>query len=573
MFDKRTGEVVTDLLIDWGIHHLYGMPGDSINELIRDLRKREEELSFIQVRHEEVGALSAASYAKLTGNVGVCLSIGGPGAVHLLNGLYDAKADSAPVLALVGQVQSEEVGTGAFQEINLERMFDDVAVYNQRVQTSAQLPDLINKALRAAYTNKGVSVLVIPDDLIAEKQKSTSQLTSSVHTKPQIFPSESSLLDARQALEHAEKPIILAGKGAAHAREELLGFAEQIKSPIILSLLAKGVIPDNHPYCLGQHGQIGTKPAYQAMMETDLLIMVGTSFPYRDFLPDNVKAIQLDIDPNRIGNHYPIDIGLAGDAKQTLHWLTEHVREKEDDQYLIKYQEQMEQWRINVQKQKKETSNPLHGPQVMYALEKVMASDAIVSCDVGNVTVWVARFLPFVHQKMIISGWLATMGSGLPGAIAAQKAYPERQVITVCGDGGFAMVMQDFVTAVKYDLPIKVIILNNSKIGMIQFEQEAMGHLHYATELGEMNFAKFAESCGGEGYRVNRYEDLQDTMNKAFLSDKPVIVDVAIEDQAPLPGHISYQQAINYSKYLVKEFFEKGKIEPPPLKEGIKRLT
>lgn len=572
MFENRTGEIMIDILTNWGVDHLYGMPGDSINEFVNDIRNREEDLSFVQVRHEEVGALAASSYAKLTGKLGVCLSIGGPGGVHLLNGLYDAKGDNAPVLAIVGQVNSEEVGTGAFQEINLERMFDGVAVFNRRAESSQQLPDLLNQAIRAAYTKKGVSVLIVPDDLFAEKQKNQHKLTSSVNSKPEIFPSEKSLIQACKAIENAERPVILAGKGAASAREELITFAERIKSPIILSLLAKGIIPDQHPLCLGQHGQIGTKPAYKAMKETDLLILIGTSFPYRDFLPDDTKAIQIDIDPNQIGNVYPVEIGLAGNAKDTLDWLTKNVAENENSTYLEKHQEEMYKWRVSTQMQKKEEVSPLHGPQVIYEVEKVMDEDAIISCDVGNVTVWMARYLPLTHQQMIISGRMATMGSGLPGAIAAQMAYPNRQVISLCGDGGFAMVMQDFVTAVKYKLPIIVIVFNNSKIGMIQFEQEAMGHQHFATELGDMDFARFAESCGGEGYRVDNKEDLEDAMQKACMSSKPVIVDVVMEDQAPLPGHISYQQAVNYSEYLIKEFFENGKVEAPPLKEGIKRL-
>lgn len=573
MFEKRTGELLIDVLLEWGINHIYGMPGDSINELMSDLRKREADIPFYQVRHEEVGALSAAAYAKLTGNVGACLSIGGPGAIHLLNGLYDAKGDKAPVIALVGQVPSEEVGTGAFQEVNLERMFDGVAVYNRRVQSAEQLPDLVNQAIRSAYVNKGPAVLIIPDDLSAVKQKSKPALTSSTLGEADIFPSHDTLTEAREAIQQAEKPVILAGKGAAHASEELLAFAENIQAPIVLSLLAKGIIPDNHPYNLGQHGQIGTKPAYHAVKETDLLILIGTSFPYRDFLPDHTKAIQIDRDPNRIGNHYPVDIGLAGDSAKTLQWLAANVRKLENHSHLEKYQQQMQEWRVGVQMQKRETTNPLVAPQVMHALEKVMSEDAIVSSDVGNVTVWMTRFLPLVHQRMVISGWLATMGSGLPGAIAGQIAYPDKQVIAICGDGGFSMVMQDFATAVKYTLPIKVVVLNNSKIGMIQYEQEAMGHQHYATELGEMDFASFAESCGGEGYRVSQYEDLHAAMQKAFLSNKPAIIDVCIDDQAPLPGKIGYQQALQYSKFLAKEFFEKGKIEPPPIRKAWKRLT
>ncbi|WP_394219803.1 pyruvate oxidase [Halobacillus trueperi] len=573
MFNKRTGEVMTQQLINWGVDHIYGMPGDSINELIDDLRKRQDEIEFIQVRHEETGALSAAAYAKLTGKIGVTAAIAGPGAVHLLNGLYDAKADSAPVLAIVGQVHSEEVGTGAFQEINLERMFDDVAVFNRRAETEAQLPDLLDQAIKEAYAHKGVSVLIVPDDLFAAKQKDEVRLTSGDYYRPEIFPVQTQLNEARQLIEKAEKPIILAGQGTRNAPNELIDFAEAIKAPIIMSLLAKGVIPDNHPYCLGQHGQIGTKPAYHAMKETDLLILVGTQFPYRDFLPDDVTAIQIDNKPENLGKYYPIDVGLAGDSKETLAALAKLVAPVEKRDYLEYYQEKMNDWRIAVQEEKRSTENPLHAPQVMYELEKHMEPGAIISGDVGNVTVWLTRFLHLVNQKFVLSGWLATMGSGLPGAIAAQKAYPDKQVIGVSGDGGFSMVMHDFVTAVKYDLPIKMIVLNNSKIGMIKYEQEQMGHLNYATNLGEVDFAKFAEACGGEGYRIESYEELSTKMKQAFVSEKPVLIDVVIEDQAPLPGKIDYQSAVNFSKYIVKEFFESGNLDLPDMKKALKRLT
>lgn len=573
MFNKRTGEVMTQQLINWGVDHIYGMPGDSINELIDDLRKRQDEIEFVQVRHEETGALSAAAYAKLTGKIGVTAAIAGPGAVHLLNGLYDAKADSAPVLAIVGQVHSEEVGTGAFQEINLERMFDDVAVFNRRAETEAQLPDLLDQAIKEAYAHKGVSVLIVPDDLFAAKQTDEVRLTSGDYYRPEIFPSQKQLNEARQLIEKAEKPIILAGQGTRNAPNELIDFAESIKAPIILSLLAKGVIPDNHPYCLGQHGQIGTKPAYHAMKETDLLILVGTQFPYRDFLPDDVAAIQIDNKPENLGKYYPIEVGLAGDSKETMAALAKLTAPVEKREYLEYYQEKMNDWRIALQEEKRSTENPLHAPQVMYELEKHMEPGAIISGDVGNVTVWLSRFLHLVNQKFVLSGWLATMGSGLPGAIAAKKAYPDKQVIGVSGDGGFSMVMHDFVTAVKYELPIKMIVLNNSKIGMIKYEQEQMGHLNYATNLGEVDFAKFAEACGGEGYRVESYEELSTKMKQAFVSEKPVLIDVVIEDQAPLPGKIDYQSAVNFSKYIVKEFFESGNLDLPDMKKALKRLT
>ncbi|WP_404452447.1 pyruvate oxidase [Virgibacillus necropolis] len=572
MFEKRTGEILIDQLMQWEVDHIYGMPGNSINEFIDDLRKREEDIDFIQVRHEEVGALAASSYAKLTGKIGVCLSIAGPGATHLMNGLYDAKKDMAPVLAIVGQVPSTAVGTDASQEINLERMFDGVGVYNRRAETAEQLPDMLNMAIREAYTQKGVAVLIVPDDLFAVKQKNDHMKTSPTLVHPTIIPDQETLERSVSLVNKAKKPVILAGKGARNARNELVEFAEKIKAPIVLSLLGKGTIPDYHELNLGQHGQIGTKPAFEAIMNTDLLILIGTTFPYRDYLPDNVNAIQLEIKRDDIGKIYPITEGLCGDSKHILPKLTSLVSEAESDDHLKIYQEKMKRWHIHMQEMKKETTNPIYGPQVMYALEKNVEKDAVISCDVGNVTVWTTRFFPFTNQKFIISGGLASMGSGIPGAIAGQRAYPDKQVVGICGDGGFTMVMHDFITAVKYDMPIKIVVLNNSMIGMIKYEQQVKGNLNYETDLGVVNFAEFAKACGGEGYRIEKYDEMETTMKQAFMSKKPAVIDVVIEDMAPLPGQITYDQAVSYGEYLIKEFFTNGKVEFPDVERTVRRL-
>lgn len=573
MVEKRTGEIMTNLLTEWKVDHIYGMPGDSINEFIDDLRRKEEVINFIQIRHEEVGALSASAYAKLTGKLGVCLSIAGPGAVHLLNGLYDAKQDGAPVLAIVGQVSSTQVGTGAFQELNLESIFEDVAVFNEQAESAEQLPDLLNMAIRAAYSKSGVAVLIVPDDLFAVKQKNDIHLTAPTYEQPKIVPNQASIANAVQLINDAKKPVILAGRGTWDASDALIDFAETIHAPIVLSLLGKGTIPDFHELNLGQHGQIGTKPAYEAIMETDLLLLIGTSFPYRDFLPKHAKAIQMEIRADKLGDFYPITEGLCGDVKQVLPMLTSMVTEKADRSFLLKQQEKMKNWHIEMQQDKKVQTEPIQAPQVMYALEQVTKDDAVISSDVGNVTVWTTRYFPFTNQKFVISGRLATMGSGLPGAIAAQIAYPDKQVVGICGDGGFSMVMHDFMTAVKYNLPIKIVILNNSKIGMIKYEQEEMGHLNYETDLQAIDFAAFAQACGGEGYRVIKSEDLGTMMNQAFMSDRPTIIDVEIEDMAPLPGGITYDQAIKYGQFMVKNFFENKKVEFPDLGKALKRLT
>ncbi|MCD7034876.1 pyruvate oxidase [Metabacillus sp. GX 13764] len=572
MFEKRAGAAAAEVLTNWGIDHIYGIPGDSINELVEDLRKHKEEIRFIQVRHEEVAALSAAAYAKLTGKIGVCLSIAGPGAVHLLNGLYDAKADGVPVLVFAGQVESSKVGTDAFQEINLENMFSDVAVFNKQATSHEQLPDLLNQAIRTAYAEKGVAVLTVPDDFFAEKGKWDAPLTSDVYAKsePALDPEE--LEAVLPLIKEAEKPLILAGKGALHARKELKLFAEKIGAPVIATLPAKGVLPDEDPYCLGHVGQIGTKPAYEAMKNTDLLIMAGTSFPYREFLPEKAKAFQIDTVPVQIGKRYPVTAGINGDVKEVLEQLLTVIPVKEERKFLKQCQASMDKWRTEIQKDRDAESDRVMPPQIMAEIEKVMEKDAILSVDVGNVTVWTARYLPFTNQRMVISSWMATMGCGLPGAIAAKVAYPDKQVLSICGDGGFSMVMHDFVTAVRNGLSMTIIVLNNEALGLIKYEQGEKGHIDYATELAPMDFAKFAEACGGVGYRVNTREEFRDALEKAVHEKKPVIIDALVEEEPPLPGKITYQQAVKYSEYLIKKAFEEKTLDLPPIQKSIKRI-
>ncbi|KXJ39081.1 thiamine pyrophosphate-binding protein [Bacillus spizizenii] len=573
MAHKTAGQAMTELLEQWGVDHVYGIPGDSINEFIEELRHERNQLKFIQTRHEEVAALAAAAEAKLTGKIGVCLSIAGPGAVHLLNGLYDAKADGAPVLAIAGQVSSGEVGRDYFQEIKLEQMFEDVAVFNREVHSAESLPDLLNQAIRTAYSKKGVAVLSVSDDLFAEKIKHEPVYTSPVYIEGNLEPKKEQLVTCAQYINNAKKPIILAGQGMKKAKRELQEFADKAAAPIVVTLPAKGVVPDKHPHFLGNLGQIGTKPAYEAMEECDLLIMLGTSFPYRDYLPDDTPAIQLDSDPAKIGKRYPVTAGLVCDSTLGLRELTEYIERKEDRRFLNACTELMQHWWNEIEKDEAEAETPLKPQQVVARLQEAAADDAVLSVDVGTVTVWMARhFKMNANQDFIVSSWLATMGCGLPGAIAASLSEPERQAIAVCGDGGFSMVMQDLPTAVKYKLPITVVILNNENLGMIEYEQQVKGNIDYVTKLQNVDYAAFAESCGAKGIKVTKAEELASAFHEALHANQPVVVDVMIGNEPPLPGKITYGQAKGFSKYMLKNFFENQNIEMPSLKKSLKRL-
>lgn len=566
MFRKRAGDAMIDLLIEWGVDHIYGMPGDSINSLIESIRKRKDQLHFVQVRHEEAGALAAASYAKLTGKLGVCMAIAGPGAIHLLNGLYDAKLDKVPVLAIAGQVETDLMGSDFFQEVDLANLFKDVAVYSQTVMSAEQLPTVVNQAIRAAYDKKGVSVLIIPDDIPKMEIERGARETSTIVVQSDTIPQHKDLQQAAEILNHAEKPIILAGKGAKGARESLIAFAEKLKAPIVLTLPGKGIVPDDHPLCLGGLGLLGTKPATFAMEEADTLIMVGTSFPFTGFLPENAKTIHIDKDPSQIGKRYPVDAGLAGDSDLTLGMLTKLVKTTNDGAFLNKYQNKMKEWWSKLEEQEGNDSVPIKPQRVIRALQQVAEDNAILSVDVGNVTVWMARHFKMTNQKFITSGWLATLGCGLPGAIAGRIAYPNKQVFAICGDGGFQMMMNDFVTAVKYDLPLVVIVFNNHKIAMIKFEQEVMGNAEFGTNLQNPDFARYADICGGIGYRVEHPDELVPALEKAVSQRKPCIVDVIVDaNEAPLPAKVTFAQVTGYARHMVKELFQEGTIHKPPL--------
>lgn len=570
----KASDAVIQIMKEWDINHIYGYPGDSVNNLVESLRTHQDEVDFIQVRHEEVGALAAAAEAKLTGKVGVCLSIGGPGAIHLLNGMYDAKLDGAPMVVITGQISHDLLGTEHFQEVNLEKLFEPATVFNRRVTSGKQIQPLLQQAIKEAYAHNGVAALTVPDDIFKEAV-GPSIVRSSTYTTPQFIPHEHELIRAADLFAEAKKPVILAGKGAFPAKEWLIPFAEKIAAPIVISLRGKGLIPDSHPYNLGNLGQIGTKPAFEAMDETDLLIMIGTSYPYRDFLPDQAPAIQIDNDPTQIGKRYPVDVGLVASSEHVLQWFNTHLEDNEDKRFLQSCQQNMKNWHKHLEDiATYQEEKPMQGPQVIHMLQDYVDDNAVLTVDVGNVSSWVTRFFQMTNQRLIISSWLATMGSGLPAAIAAKLNEPDTQVVSVCGDGGFSMVMQDFLTAVKYDLPITVLILNNKKIGMIQFEQEELGNIPYEVDLENMDYAKFAEACGGVGYQATNKAELIQALEGAKHASKPTLIDVSIKERAPLPGKIEWDQAIGYSKYLFKNTVENqgSQKDMPALKTILKRL-
>ncbi|WP_100487868.1 pyruvate oxidase [Sporolactobacillus pectinivorans] len=565
----KASEAVIKLFENWGIDHIYGIPGDSIDTMVEALRKKESKIKFYQVRHEEVASLAAAAYAKLTGKIGVCLAIGGPGAIHLLNGMYDAKMDHVPMLVLVGHIPSRLTGTDYFQEVNTVDLFKDVAVYNKELTSAESFPTVVNQAIRTAYQERGVAVLSIPDDIpVGEISDHAAQL-STVFEKKVPGLVENDLSDAVALINAAKNPVILAGVGSKGAKKELMAFSERISAPVAVTLPGKGALPDEHPNFLGNIGKIGTKPAYEAMKSADLLIMVGTDYPYAAYLPEGAKCVQIDIDPVRIGKRYSVTVGIVGDAADALAYLTDHITPVTDRPFLKICQDRMAKWQSWMDEDKDNKKTPIAPQAVMSAIQSIAEDNAIFSVDVGTATVWSTRYLHVTNQDFLVSAWLGTMGCGLPGALAAKQAFPDRQAIAICGDGAFSMVMQDFVTAVKYNWPIIVVVLNNKQLSFIKYEQQSAGQLNYGIDLQDIDYAKFAEACGGKGFHVEKHEELQGAFEAAKASDVPVILDIAVDkDAAPLPGKIVMDEAKGYTKFATKSVVENHKLEKmPPMKD------
>jgi thiamine pyrophosphate-dependent acetolactate synthase large subunit-like protein len=548
-------DILIDILADAGVRHVFGIPGDAINAFVEAIR-RQDRVRFIQVRHEETGAMAASAQAKLTGELAACVGTAGPGAIHLLNGLYDAKLDHAPVLAITGKVETQYVGTDYHQEVDLFTLFKDVAAFNEVVMNVNQMPQLAEQAIRTAIAERSVSHLSLPLDIAGGRVGGSRHRQPPYRNDALISPCEDDLDRAARVLNGASRVAILAGIGAAGARSELLALAERLRAPIIKTLRAKDLLPDEHPYVVGGLGLLGTRPAVDVIEECDALLLVGTDFPYHDFYPKDVPAVQIDVEPSRLGKRYPIEVGLAGHAHLALTGLTKRVHEKDREDFLASAQKRMASWFAEMDEIERSDDEPMHPQRLARAVGDLADDDAIFACDTGAVTVWGARNLRIRDgQKFVLSSSLASMAFAMPAAIGAQLAYPGRQVIALAGDGGLGMLLGDFVTAVKYELPITVVVFNNHKLGLIQMEQEVQGYPEFQTELHNPDFAAVARASGGEGIRVTDPADLDGALRTAFSTSRPYIVDVLVNpEERTMPPRIEMWQALGYGVAKVKEF-------------------
>jgi len=582
---KTVAEMLIERLMDWEVDTIFGFPGDGVNGIFEALRTHQDKIRFIQVRHEESAAFAACGYAKYTGRLGVCLATSGPGGIHLLNGLYDAKCDGQPVLAITGHTFHDLIGTHYQQDVDLDKVFMDVAAYNQRVMGPAHAINVLDEAIKTALAYRTVAHITIPKDIqdwtsskeersSANVPKHSSRTWSAQHPTP---PREA-LEAAAQLINAGSKVAILAGRGCLRAREDVIKLASTLGAPIIKALLGKAVVPDDHPYTTGGIGLLGTAPSQDAMQECDTLIIVGSSFPYLDFYPKpgQAKVVQIDLSSTRIGLRHPVDVGLVGDSGAVIRALLPLLERKSDQAFLKKSQERMQSWNKLMEERGTRTDMPMKPQVVTWELDKLLDDNAIVSADSGTIATWAARYLRMRgNMQFSLSGSLATMANGLPYSIGAAVAYPDRQVVCVVGDGGLSMLLGEIATLVKYNLNVKVIVIKNNLLGMIKWEQIAMeGNPQFGVELQPIDFAGVAMNCGAAGYTIERPEDAAGVLSNAMAHRGPVVVQAVVDpNEPPMPGQVSTEQAVKFSEALLRGQKEAWKIVKTVMEDKIREVV
>jgi len=555
-------DVLVERLIAWGVDTVFGLPGDGINGVFEALRKQKDKIRFIHVRHEESAAFMACAYAKFTGRLGVCVATSGPGGIHLLNGLYDAKMDGAPVLAITGMQHSDLIGTFTQQDVSLDKLYEDVAEYNERVMSGAHMEPVADLAIRTALTKRGVAHITIPVDVQVESMKKGRSSRNPVHHTSAVpanfeqLPSSVEIEHAADILNRGKKIVILAGQGALHATDELEAMAEKLGAPIVKPLLGKAAVPDDSPYTTGGLGLLGTEPSQDALEDCDTLFMVGTSFPYTEFLPEpgSVKCVQIDIDPQRISLRYPADVGLVGDSKNCLQVLLPKVRQHKKG-FLEKAQKAKHEWQKRLKEHGTWNDKPMKPQVIGWELGQRIPANAIVTSDSGTITTWWARYVPARRgQKHSCSGNLATMACGLPYAIAAAVAYPDRPVYCIIGDGGLSMLMGELITVAAYRLNIKIVLIKNNTLGQIKWEQMVfLGNPEYGVELYPADFSMIARGAGIDAIHIDDPESCGAQLDSVIHRPEPVLIEAVVDQfTPPMPAKVKPSQAAKFAESLAR---------------------
>lgn len=572
---QTAGDYLCERLIEWGVDTIYGFPGDGINGILGALRRVEDKLHFVQTRHEEMASFMACGHAKFTDEVGVCLATSGPGAIHLLNGLYDAKLDHRPVVAIVGQTFNRAMGGDFQQEVNLLQLYSDVAsAYVQQVTEPSTIRHMIDRAMRIAKAERTVTCVIVPADIqdmeaVPEQPLKTHTVHSGVGWwPPRQIPSVDQLQDAADILNAGERIAILVGQGALHATDEVLAVADTLGAGVAKALLGKAAVPDDVPYCTGSIGLLGTKASWDLMQGADTLLMVGTSFPYSEFLPPpgQVKAIQIDLSARNLSIRYAMDLALVGDSKDTLRELLPLLKHKTDRSWREEVEKNVKEW-WEVMDERGQPSD-LNGrirPQGLFSsLSRHLPDNAILSSDSGSAANWYARHIKIRSgMKAMLSGNLATMVPGVPYAIAAKFAFPDRVAVAMVGDGAMQMGgMAEMLTALKYyktwsDPRLIVLVLNNEDLNQVTWEQRAMegdARFEASQAIPYMPFAEYANLIGLKGIKVTKASEIESAWEEAFAADRPVIVDaITTADEPPIPPHVTRQEAEALMKSVLED--------------------
>ena len=574
MAKRIAAEDLVERLIEWGVDTVFGLPGDGINGIMEGLRRHADRIRFVLVHHEEAAAFMACAYAKVTGRIGVCLATSGPGGIHLLNGLYDAKLDHAPVLAITGMQETSVLGTGYQQEVHLDHVVADVAEFNEVVAAPVAIPALVDKAIRTALATRGVSHLTFPNDLqVAEAGAAPyptvapvrAPATAPGYTGPSGLPRPDDVQRAAGILNAGEKVAMLVGRGALGAEDKLVETAEVLGAGVAKALLGRAVLPDDFSFVTGSIGLLGTRPSYELMSGCDTLLVVGSSFPYSEWLPKEGQArgVQIDLDPKLIGIRYPMEALLVGDAKETLEELLPRLERKEDRSWREEIEGWVEDWWRLMEEWAMQDADPINPQRVVWELSKQLPDGAILAADSGSSTNWFARDLRLRKgMQASLSGTLATMGDAVPYAIAAKFAYPERPVIALLGDGSFQMNgMNELLTVAKYrerwsDQRLVFCVFNNQDLNQVTWEQRVLAGdpMYPATQrIPDFPAARYADLVGLHGVKVERPEDLADAWSEVLSAGRPAVLEAIVDPEIPpLPPHITGEQMKKMAKAMVK---------------------
>jgi pyruvate dehydrogenase (quinone) len=556
---KTVADQFIETLAAAGVKRIYGIVGDSLNGLT-DAVRRQGKIEWLHVRHEEVAAFAAGAEAHLTGELAVCAGSCGPGNLHLINGLFDCHRSRVPVLAIAAQIPSAEIGSGYFQETHPQELFRECSHYCELVSAASQMPRVLEVAIREAVGKHGVSVVVIPGDVALQPRSDApaAKAGALLPPPPVVMPSQHDLDRLAALLNGGSRVTILCGSGCQGAHDELLALGERLKAPMVHALRGKEHVEWKNPYDVGMTGLIGFSSGYYAMRDCDVLLMLGTDFPYRQFYPDGggVRIAQVDLRAENIGRRAAVDLGLVGDVRATLAALLPLLDQKRDGAHLAQAQQHYARARKALDELAVGTPGKrlVHPQQIAKAISDQAAEDAVFTCDVGLPTVWAARYLAMNGRRRLLgSFWHGSMANAMAQAIGAQAACPDRQVISLSGDGGFTMLMGDFISLTQLKLPVKVVVFNNGALGFVELEQKSTGFLDYGTQLENPNFAAMAEAAGIRGIRIEDAAQVKDGIAAAFAHDGPVLVDAVVNrTELAMPPSITLEMAKGFSLYMVK---------------------